>query len=391
MKQVKTSLTLLKLEMILTYGLISMPIMVPFYHSIGMDQGQIGLSQTIFTIVVLVFNIPTGWIADKFSRKLCNAFGDLATAMGFVLYSQSKCFMDVVIAESALAIALAFTQGADFGMLKVYTKVMDATGALFKKINVQVSTWQPIEGIIALTIGGLIGVKYPRFTIAISGIPFLIGAIMSFFMKDDGERLVQQHKNPLKDMWRVTVSIVKPDLWLRWLIVGCAIASGITHVMIWALTPLITASGAPDAVIAAGWVLNSLSITVGAKIAGRYIDKLPGWAKFLIPTIAVFTALTIMSVHLSVWTIWLYSFMGMAQGWAMAVMMPMVQAEVPGKYQATAVSITKCAAQILYAPLVWVVGLAGRFDIRLSMVATVVIFVPLVLMTVVKLKNLEKK
>lgn len=368
-----------------------MPIMVPFYHSIGMDQGQIGLSQTFFTLVILVFNIPTGWIADKFSRKLCNAFGDLTAAMGFVLYSQAKSFVDVVVAEAVLGIALSFTQGADFGMLEVYAKVMDATGKLFKKINVQIATWQPIEGIAALIIGGLVGVKYPRFTIAISGIPFLIGAILSFFMQDDGERLVSEHKNPLKDIWRVTKSIVKPDLWLRWLIIGCAIASGITHVMIWALTPLITTSGAPDAVIAAGWVLNSLSITIGARIAKRFIDKLPGWAKFLVPTVAVFIALTIMSIHLSIWTIWLYSFLGMAQGWASAVMMPMVQAEVPGKYQATAVSITKCVAQILYAPLVWAVGLAGRVNIRLSMVATVAIFVPLVLVTATRLKHLEKK
>ena len=391
MNRTKTSLNLLRLEMIITYGLLSMPIMSKFYASIGMDQGQIGLSQTCFTIVVLALNIPTGWIADKFSHKLCNAFGDIAAAMGFVLYSQSKCFMDVVIAESVLAIAMAFTQGADFGMLKAYTKIMDATGKLFDKVNVQVAVWQPIESIIVVAIGGLVGMSYPRTTIAVSGLPFLVGGIMSFFMQDDGERLEPEHKNPFKDMWRVTKSIIKPDIQLRWLIIACAIASGITHVMIWAFTPLITSLNGPSVLVSVGWVLNSLSITIGAKVAGRYVSRLPGWAKFLLPTLAVFLALTIMSLHLSFWTIWLYSLLGMAQGWAMAVMMPMIQNKVSGKSQATAVSITKCASQILYAPLVWLVGLAGSTNIRMSMVATIVIFVPLVLVTAARLKNLEKK
>ena len=68
-KRSKRSLNLICLESIITAGLLAAPIMTPFYQSIGMNQEQIALGQAIFTIVALLLNLPTGWIADKFSRK----------------------------------------------------------------------------------------------------------------------------------------------------------------------------------------------------------------------------------------------------------------------------------------------------------------------------------
>ena len=92
MRTVQGNLRFLQIEMIITGTLMAMPIMVPFYHSIGMDQGQIGLSQSIFTAVVLVINIPTGWLADCFSRKWSNAIGDLGCAVAILIYSQATSF-----------------------------------------------------------------------------------------------------------------------------------------------------------------------------------------------------------------------------------------------------------------------------------------------------------
>ena len=60
-----------------------------FWNSIGMDQTQIGLVQMLFTVVVLLLDIPMGYIADRFNRKIMNIIGDLGEAIGFVLYAFS--------------------------------------------------------------------------------------------------------------------------------------------------------------------------------------------------------------------------------------------------------------------------------------------------------------
>ena len=391
MKSIKGSLRLLRFEIIITGTMMAMPIMVPFYHSIGMNQGQIGLSQTVFTAALLFINIPTGWIADRFSRRLSNAIGDLGCVLALLFYSQASSFGDVVAAEIVFGLSLAFSQGADSALLRAYTQVLDSSGQLFSRQNWVISMWQPIAQVVALIIGGFIGAQDPRLAIGISAAPYFIGSLLSFFIKEQGERLVSQHKNPLRDMVRVTRESVGTDPHLRWLILGYGVGREITHVMIWALTPLLLFAGVPLGIVALGWVLNSVSVALGARIAGWFGENLREWQKFTIPTIAVLLGLGVMSLHLSLGTIGLYTLLGLAQGWTAALLLPMVQNKAPEGNQATVISIAKSASQLLYIPLVWVVGLAGNIDIRLTMVATIIIFTPMIIIIARRLYILERK
>ncbi len=63
------NLKLVMFESAITAGLLSMSIMTPFYHSIGLSQLEISWTQIIFTLVMLVLDLPLGYVADRFSRK----------------------------------------------------------------------------------------------------------------------------------------------------------------------------------------------------------------------------------------------------------------------------------------------------------------------------------
>jgi len=391
MISLKTSLKLIQVEIIITGALISMPIMVPFYNSIGMDQGQIGLSQTIFTLALLMLNIPTGWIADRFSRKICNAAGDLGAVIALLMYSQASCFFDVVVAEILFGVAMAFSQGADSALTKAHADLLDKNGkrGLFHRVNTTNAIWRPIAQIIALTIGGIIGPANYSLAIAVSGAPYLVGFVLSLIIREEGERLVSQHKNPLRDMWRVVCETVIPNAKLRWLIVAFAAGGSITHVMIWALTPLMIAAGLPMQVVGIGWVLNAAATTLGAMLAKRYALRLAKWQRFAIPAVIVIFAMAIMSINLSVYTIWLYATLGATYGWYAGVLIAMLQNEIPSSNQSTAISIAGTFSQLIYAPLVWFISWAGNIDIRYSLIATIAIFAPIMFITARKLKKLE--
>jgi hypothetical protein len=96
-----------------------------------------------------------------------------------------------------------------------------------------------------------------------------------------------------------------------------------------------------------------------------------------------------MSIHLSLVTVWLYAFLGIAQGWSSVVLMPMLQRHAPMDVQSTLSSIAKSAAQLLYIPLVWIINVVGVVDMRLTMVATIIVFVPLAAVTAWRLRSFE--
>jgi hypothetical protein len=128
---------------------------------------------------------------------------------------------------------------------------------------------------------------------------------------------------------------------------------------------------------------------IGARAAGLWAHRFSEWQRFLLPIIGVIGALSVMSIHLSLVTVWLYAFLGIAQGWSSVVLMPMLQRHAPMDVQSTLSSIAKSAAQLLYIPLVWIINVVGVVDMRLTMVATIIVFVPLAAVTAWRLRSFE--
>ena len=377
--------------MIITNTLAAMSILVPFYYSIGMNQAQIGLSQAIFTIVMLLLNVPTGWLADRFSRKLSNFAGDALAATGLVYYSMAQGFADVLAAELILGIGGALSMGADGALLRSYVHKLGFGSNGYANQLAKVVSWRPIAQIVALSIGGYIGATEPRLAILLSALPFAVGAILSLFLQESGERLIVKHRNPFKDMVELTKDSLRHNPKLRWSIIAYAVGREVTHPTVWVLTPALLLVGVPAQVVTLGWVLNLLAVALGARLAGKWSQELREWQRFALPLVTVLVTFSVMSAHLSLGTIWLYAAVGLAQGWASATLLPIVQRQTPPDRQATVISVTVSTAQLLYIPLVWIVNAVGVADIRLSLAAVVAIFAPLALVTAWKLASFDKE
>jgi MFS family permease len=384
----RRNLRLVIFESVITAGVLSMPIMTPFFHSINMNQEQIALSQMIFTIVILLLNIPAGYIADRFSRKWANVIGNFGCALTLLLYSTVQSFTGVVVCEILFGVFLAFSQGVDASLLKHFSGQIDQSGKLFKTNTAKVAQMQYICVLILVLLGGPIGAIDFRLAIALSAVTGFAGGIAALFIQDDSEKLVKYHKNPLKDMARIITNASKnPALRLR--IAAFAVAREITHGIIWVFTPLLLLAGVPLALVSIGWALNYAAGFAGSKVAEKIVkaDCLREWQIFAIPIALSIVSLGIMSIHFSIATVWLYLLIGFAQGWTSATMMPLVQQHIEPSEQTSIVSFAKVVAQLLYIPAVWIIGVAADIRVEYSMLATLLLFVPLSIPIIIKLKR----
>lgn len=384
------SFRLLRMEMVITKTLMSVAIMVPFWNSIGMDQGQIGFSQLVFTGVLLVLNMLTGLLADKASRKWCNFGGDAIIAGSLALYATVDSLAGVIVCEAIFGFGAALSHGADSGLFKAFCGLIARDPAhknrLIHHFNGQINIWRPVLQIVLVIIGGFIGASSPRLAILLSAVPFACGAIAMLFVREVGERLTSTHRNPLREIWGVIQHTAR-DVQLRWAIIAFAVGREITHVMIWALTPILVLVGVPVQIVAFGWAINLCMVTVGAITAKRWAMRLPEWLQFALPISAVLVALSIMSVHLSIWTVGLYSVLGFSQGWTGTALQSMVQIHARDDRMSSVDSASSSLAMLLYMPLVWLIGSVGSSDIRWSIIATIAVFTPLTIFTSIKLRS----
>lgn len=378
----RRNLRLVMLESALTHGSISVAIMTPFFKSIGLNQAEIAASQAIFTIAVMLLNFPTGWLADRFSRKWANVLGDFGCAVSYLCYARAETFLAVVACEAMLGFFLAFSQGVDFSLLKHFSEQI--TGAhstketntqSFRRQSANLAAYQYLASIVLCLLGGPIGAISFRLAIAANGVIYLLGGIVSLFIHDDSERLTTAKATPFGDMLRIARESFA-NLRLRRRLLAFAVVREMTHGIIWVFTPMLLAVGVPLTVVSVAWALTSLASTVGARLARRFAVNLPAWQVLLVPLAMITCGLGAITVRLNALTVWCYLLASVAQGWVGASALSLAQQEAMPSEQTSVVSLAKALGQLVYIPAVWLIGYVADFELRYAAAMTLALFIP---------------
>ncbi|MBI3556624.1 MAG: MFS transporter [Deltaproteobacteria bacterium] len=91
--------------------IIYQPIFIPFLLHRGMDMIDIALLQTAYNLGVLLLDIPTGYVADRWGRKWALAATNLSLAVGTALICLGHTLSTFMIAELFYALAIALDSG----------------------------------------------------------------------------------------------------------------------------------------------------------------------------------------------------------------------------------------------------------------------------------------
>ena len=386
------SLRLLQLEAVVTGMVFAMPILTIFFkEEIGMSYAQIGLSQAAFTLPLLLLNIASGWIADAFSRRACNMFGDALGVVGFGIYTVATSFEQVVIAELIIGIGAAFSTGADTALMKAYAEKLNLS---YARISAQTNKWRTVGEGLAVGLGGVIGAYSPRAAIALSAVTYGAGAVLSYIIVEAGERRARQGANfreevshAVRDMARITRYALHGHKPLMWRIIGYALSRNVTHSLIWMLTPLMVLAGVPIAVLGIGWILNLAGVWLGSHLAEKLPDEASDLRRFTIGALVFVGAAVGLSISVNLITIWLYAGFGFARGWFASTMPPIVQEQTPDDMQSTVMSVAGTVGNAIYIPLIWGFSALGDISPQWSVLGNLVLFAPLLFIVARKLRT----
>lgn len=387
----KENLTKIVIETVLSsIGVaFSVPVITVFWNSIGMDQKAIGFVQMAFTIAIFCLDIPMGYIADRFNRKVLNIIGDIGVAAVFLLYAFSQNVYMALISECLLGLFMAMTNGVDQCFIKYNCDMLDETGKLFKKVNIKVHTARYIALLVATILGGLIAKFSLRLTIGVSFIPYFLGGIIAFGIKDFNGKLEAKHSNPLKDMASSIKEIVK-EKETRIYLISYILGKEITHSQIWVFTPLLMMCGVPIEIVSMGWALNYLMQIIGSKISEKMIDKKTS-QKFAIPVFIELAWMLTLIINTNIVTVWLFALNGFVHGMVEGNMATSLQENAKNEIQTSVMSVASTGARLLYIPLVYVVNYLGGIKLQLALVGVCSLFFPMCFIIYMKLRCLEKE
>ncbi len=97
--------------------LVIIPVLIPYYQSLGLSMQKIFELQAIFGIAVMVFEVPTGYVADLLGRVKTLRLGALLSGFAFTYFVFAKSYPELIFFELILALSLSLVSGADTALL----------------------------------------------------------------------------------------------------------------------------------------------------------------------------------------------------------------------------------------------------------------------------------
>lgn len=159
------------------------PIIVIFLLSRGLSFTQIMLLNTVSAVSVVIFEVPTGAIADRIGRKNSIFLGALAMAVSMIILTFAQNFLWFSLSEIVFALGMALRSGADAALLYDSLNQLERASeyrAIEGKTHSLVYYTQAIGSVVA----GFLYVVNPKLPVFLSAGFMLITAFIAALFEE---------------------------------------------------------------------------------------------------------------------------------------------------------------------------------------------------------------
>lgn len=274
--------------------LFSVSISFLFFNAYGLWETELFIIQAVYALTVVLFEVPTGFLSDRYSRKASIAIWLGIAAIGFFVYAFGNWFRGFLFAEFLIGIWTCFVSGSDTSLLY---DTLEQTGkdATFKK-----SSWLLAGfGRWSEAIWGLIGWFVWMYSLTV---PFVLDGVFVFFAFLISLTLVEPkiHRvhewSSLQQLTWILHYVLQHRKILLLVLFSWFIGT-ITLSMVWFSQPFLQMNQVP---VVYFWIYRAVSNLIAwfFSVYAHRIEQYLWWRKFMLLLIGI--------SFVSILSLWLY-------------------------------------------------------------------------------------
>lgn len=366
MKNLPKNIVLLYLVKIAKWFNLVMPIVVLFYQENGMSMSQIFILKSIYSVAMVVTELPSGYMADVWGCRKTIILGSVLGSLGILIYSLSSNFYSFAMAEIILGIGFSFVSGADSAILYDSLKADNREDEYIKYEGSITSAGNFAEALAGVA-GGLLATfslrtpYYFQFFVASIGIP-------AAMMLKEPEHILERVRLSMSQI----ISIVKQtylQVEMRSAIMISSFTGAATLTYAWFVQPYFQEAKVPVSVFGVLWTLLNLSAGIFSMFSYK-VERLLGNKKTLLLIVILISAgfiLTALEVSLAGIAI-LFGFY-MVRGIATPVLKDQINQYTDSKVRATILSVRNLEIRIIFAAIGPILGfLTDKFSLSTALI-----------------------
>jgi len=323
-----------------------MPIVVLFYHDNGLSMSQIFMLKSVYSIPMVVFELPSGYLSDVWGCRKTLIFGSLMGTLGITIYSISSDFASFAVAEVILGVGFSFVSGADSALLYDSLKAENREKE-YIKFEGRITSVGNFAEALAGVAGGLlatISLRTPYyFQIFIAAI-----AIPAAFLLKEPRHVQERIHLKMKEILAIVkLTYQQPEMRSAILVSSFTGAATLTYA--WFVQPYFEEAGVPVAIFGILWTMLNLSTGIFSMFSYR-IERWMGRRNTLLFIVILLSlGFILTSIEISLAGIAILFGFYMVRGLATPVLKDYINQYTDSKVRATILSVRNFEIRIIFA------------------------------------------
>lgn len=354
--------------------MLYMPIVILFYEENDIPDKQLFILHGIYSLIIAIWEVPSGIIADRWGRKPSMQLGTMLGAIGFMLYAFTHNYWGFLFAEIALGLGQGFISGADSALLydTLYQqnrkeKYLHVEGRITALGNLSESMAGVLVSVLAFSV-------YRNYYYVQSFIA-IIGFGASFLLVEPSHfKKLSAESNFLSNFY----STFKSNRKLRSIIIISSLFGLSSLSMAWFSQAIFKEIDLPRNWYGYGWTVLNLTVGIGSFFAGKVSKLVKPSALILILVIIFGVTFITTGIVLNYYTLAVVLLFYFARGIVHPVMKHYINELCSSDIRATVLSVRSLLIRVAFAALTpWLGVLYEKYTIQYALLLSgVVVIIP---------------
>lgn len=254
-----------------------LPVILPYYRQvIGLGFTEFMLGEAAFSAVMILMEVPSGWLSDVWQRRHVLVLGSVNYLLGFALLLLADSFLMATLAQAWLGVAVSLFSGT-LPALLYDTLLAEGREEDYRRLEGRRHGVALYCVGLASLAGGLMYAVHPRLPLLATLAAGLVCLASALAMIEPPRRKEAVRRSPLHDMVQTLAFALHGQREVAAIIAVSAVMFAASKCFLWAQQAYYSALGLSEIwfgpLVAAGFLLGGLAGQWGHRLGGRLSNR----------------------------------------------------------------------------------------------------------------------